>query len=401
MKHIRAILLSVFLFSLLLAGCALAPPTQPVIDSNAVFTQAAQTVVAGLTQTAAVPDQNAIQTQVAATVAAEMTRNAPTATATFTETPTATNTPAATFTPTATLPPTSTPTATPNPIPCDAARFVADVTIPDGTVFAPNTRFTKTWRLLNAGTCNWSSQYSLVFVSGEPMGVSTVYSLGSTVRPGQTIDLSADMIAPNRAGNYRSNWMLRNTQGQLFGIGSEFDDAFWAQIKVAQQNTDYVYDFVFSACQAVWSSDTKSNLPCPGSESDDGRIAILDRPALETGKVENEPGLLTVPNDEDDGYIEGVFRGLRIRDDYAFRSGIMCREDSKGCDVIFSVAYRAGGQMVELGAWREVYDGYYNVVEVDLSFLEGQTIDLYLTVEANGNNRNNNAIWWVPHIYEK
>src|SRR5512138_2778546 len=38
---------------------------------------------------------------------------------------------------------------------CDAMQFVADVTIPDGTVMTPNQAFTKTWRVKNVGTCAW------------------------------------------------------------------------------------------------------------------------------------------------------------------------------------------------------------------------------------------------------
>jgi len=45
---------------------------------------------------------------------------------------------------------------------CDAASFVRDVTVPDGTKMEPGDDFTKTWRLLNAGTCSWTTAYRLV-----------------------------------------------------------------------------------------------------------------------------------------------------------------------------------------------------------------------------------------------
>src|SRR5258706_10212245 len=50
---------------------------------------------------------------------------------------------------------------------CDWAAYVKDVTIPDGTIFAPGAQFTKTWRLQNIGTCTWTSSYTLVFSSGD------------------------------------------------------------------------------------------------------------------------------------------------------------------------------------------------------------------------------------------
>ena len=401
----RAILiLSMVLAALLLAACNLTTPTQPATDPGEVYTQAAQTIVAGLTQTAEIPlDNNAIYTQVAQTVAAQLTQdsavqtqNAPTLTPTATATSIPTATPFPTFTPV-------TPSPTPQLTPCDAAKFIADVSVPDGTIFPPNARFTKTWRLQNVGLCTWNGLYSLVFVSGERMGAANVIPLSGNVVPGQTVDISVDMIAPNNSGNYRGNWMLRNPQGDIFGIGDNYDKSFWVSIKVAQPQSDYEYDFVYNVCEASWSSETNSPLPCPGSLGDSqGYILLIDRPALETGKIENEPALLTVPNNNANGYIEGRFRDIRIRDGYHFRSGIMCADNSKGCDVIFSVSYRiSGGQRVELGSWREVYDNNYNVVDVNLSFLAGNNIDIFLKVTANDNKRNNNALWWVPRIEKR
>jgi hypothetical protein len=79
---------------------------------------------------------------------------------------------------------------------CDWAQFVADVTIPDGTSFAPGAAFTKTWRLKNIGTCAWNTSYALVYASGEKMGTTTVVNLPSSVAPGATIDLTVNMTAP-------------------------------------------------------------------------------------------------------------------------------------------------------------------------------------------------------------
>src|SRR5512138_2793565 len=84
---------------------------------------------------------------------------------------------------------------------CNAATFVADVTIPDGTYIQPGAAFEKIWRLKNTGTCAWSNQYSLVFVSGERMGALSPIFLPRWVSPGQTIDLPAvDMVAPTTGG---------------------------------------------------------------------------------------------------------------------------------------------------------------------------------------------------------
>lgn len=41
------------------------------------------------------------------------------------------------------------------PLPGDASTFVADVTIPDGTVMPPGFLFEKVWRIQNSGTVPW------------------------------------------------------------------------------------------------------------------------------------------------------------------------------------------------------------------------------------------------------
>src|ERR1700704_1212338 len=46
----------------------------------------------------------------------------------------------------------------------DAATFVSDVTIADGTVMKPGQSFTKTWRISNSGSTTWKG-YSLNFLS--------------------------------------------------------------------------------------------------------------------------------------------------------------------------------------------------------------------------------------------
>ena len=94
---------------------------------------------------------------------------------------------------------------------CDQAQFVTDVTVPDGTTFAPNAPFTKTWRLKNVGTCTWTTAYSLVFVSGDRMGGVTTL-IPQAVVPGQTVDLGINFKAPSLAGSYRGYWQLKNAR---------------------------------------------------------------------------------------------------------------------------------------------------------------------------------------------
>src|SRR6185295_11416560 len=38
---------------------------------------------------------------------------------------------------------------------CNNSVFVADITIPDGSVLKPGEDFTKIWRIQNTGNCRW------------------------------------------------------------------------------------------------------------------------------------------------------------------------------------------------------------------------------------------------------
>lgn len=145
------------------------------------------------------------------------------------ETPSPTNTaqPEPTGTPTNTAIPTQT------EVPCNRAAFVSDVTIPDGTLFSQGANFTKTWRLRNTGSCSWNSSYQLVFKEGDAMGGPASKQLtAGTVSPGQTVDISVDLKAPNSNGEYRGDWLIRSDTGIVFGVGTSADVAFYVEIKV-------------------------------------------------------------------------------------------------------------------------------------------------------------------------
>jgi len=111
-------------------------------------------------------------------------------------------------------------------------QFVQDVTVPDGTSFAPNTPFTKTWRIRNAGTTAWTPAFSLVFQSGEQMGGPSQTPLVSDVAPGATIDISINMISPANPGRYIGNWMMRDPNGTLFGVDPDAKYPIYIDITV-------------------------------------------------------------------------------------------------------------------------------------------------------------------------
>ena len=118
------------------------------------------------------------------------------------------------------------------PSTCNRGYFVTDVTIPDRTVLAPGTAFTKTWEIRNVGSCTWTTSYALVYVFGNPLGSASPVYLPASVAPGQTADFSVNMVAPNTIGHYRSYWRFQDASGNQFGVGSGMI-TFFADIYVS------------------------------------------------------------------------------------------------------------------------------------------------------------------------
>jgi hypothetical protein len=197
----------------LLSACNF--PAQPTPDRFATAAEA--TVAARLTEAVLLPSESP---------------NLPT-TPPPVEIPTAITPPS--ITPTITITPTLTTTQTP----CNRASFITDVTVPDGETFSPNEAFTKTWRLKNTGSCDWTSSYSLVFDQGDSMGAAAAIQLTpGTVEPGETVDVSVNLTAPGSTGTYKGYWKLRDNAGVIFGIGPNADVAFWVEIEVAQPTAE-------------------------------------------------------------------------------------------------------------------------------------------------------------------
>lgn len=174
-------------------------------------TYAAQTVEARLTSAAGVQPTSETPPPAATTSSPATATNPP-------EDPTATNTPIPTET----------------EIPCNRASFVTDVSIPDGTDLDPGESFTKTWRLRNSGSCTWNSNYELLFKDGDAMGGPASKDLTGSVAPGETVDISVDLTAPNSEGSYKGFWWLRSDAGIVFGVGSSGDVPFFVEIDVVK-----------------------------------------------------------------------------------------------------------------------------------------------------------------------
>ncbi|MGB3717823.1 MAG: NBR1-Ig-like domain-containing protein [Candidatus Promineifilaceae bacterium] len=116
----------------------------------------------------------------------------------------------------------------------NGAKFLEDVTIPDDFEVAPGEVITKTWRVINSGSCSWSNGYGLVIVAGDKLNTLEVIQIATEVAPGEMIDISAQLTAPLKPGIYRGEWMLRDPDGRTFGFGTQANKPIWFQIVVTE-----------------------------------------------------------------------------------------------------------------------------------------------------------------------
>ncbi|HXF86571.1 MAG TPA: NBR1-Ig-like domain-containing protein [Anaerolineales bacterium] len=369
-KFIRNVSFLSIIFMIVLSACNLPSGTQTE-EPNVVFTQAALTVEAQLTQSAAFNTPT-------------LPPSPPPATATNT----AVSIP--TITPTS-IPPS--PTAT-----CDLAQFVRDVTVPDGTLFAPGTAFTKTWRLKNVGTCTWSG-YSLVFDSGDAMGGTSPIPIG-TVNPGQEVDLSVNLTAPSTNGSYRGYWRIRNAAGVLIPVLNGYQGkSFFVDIKVGVISSGF--DFHTKAPLATWVSGA-GNITFGGPDTDpNGFVMYRDGARVEDGTTPAKV-LETHPQWVDDGVLTGRYPAYTVvaGEHFTAKIGFLAFPDGScgAGNVKFQLNYREAGVLKNLGEWVETCDGTLRSLDIDLSPLAGKTVEFVLAVLANGSSGQDWAVWINPEI---
>jgi hypothetical protein len=311
--------------------------------------------------------------------------------------------PPATLTPLPLLTATQTPLVPPPPTVapsgCDRATFITDVNVPDGTIFAPGAAFSKTWRIKNSGYCTWTRDFKLMYYSGEQMSAPTSINMPLNVFPGETVDLTVNMVAPGSPGQYRGFWIFANANGTMFGIGTNASNPFWVEINVAGGSpVPLGYDFTANACSAQWKSGAGA-LPCPGVDGDSkGFVLTQNTPTLEDGST-GTSGLITFPQNKYNGYIQGYYPTFTVQPGDRFRATVGCASGSS-CYVTYRLEYmNPNGYIGTFWTWREQNDRKVHNADVDLTPLAGRSVRFILTILATGYATNDRAVWGSPHIF--
>lgn len=128
------------------------------------------------------------------------------------------------------------------------ARFVTDVSLPDGSEVAPGAQLVKTWRFRNESPRAWpEGSYLMVVGKKSDLLGAPETSPVPICAPGQEVDVSVPLVAPIEAGRYTAYFRLAGPQGKKFG------QRVWAMITV----------FESSSSSDGSTSDSSTGKACP------------------------------------------------------------------------------------------------------------------------------------------
>ena len=389
MKRMFLRILMLMLVGMLLAACNFPMLNPANSDPGAIYTAAAETAIANATL---------------------LSQPRPTITFIYTPLPSLTPSPPPVVT-AATSSPGNAGTAVPSATSgattgsdCDSARFVRDVTVPDGTDFAPGAHFTKTWRLENTGTCTWTSGYAVVFADGDRLDAPAEQPLSNAeVAPGEEVEISVDLVAPAEPGSYQADFELQNASGQIFGLGETGDKTFWARIDVVVAS-GIDFDMLAQASSADWFVNDGSGeelLDFNGDpDAPEGFAGIVERVVQEDGRTSSKI-LATFPP-EGGGELYGEFPDYVVQsgDHFLGRLGFLANPDGS-CgpgEVEFRLLALDDGDTRELGSWEKTCNGRLQPVDVNLSALRGRTVQFVLEVDSQGSSDGDMAFWSSARI---
>ena len=164
-----------------------------------------------------------------------------------------------------------------------------------------------------------------------------------------------------------------------------------------------VLDFVALACRAGWANGA-FDLPCPGNRADhaEGFIAPADQAVAEGDIPVEAPVLISLPGlgGEHGAGLFGTYPPLLIQPSDTFHAAVACQEGTS-CDVEFALEYldAQGGYQHEMDWSRQhSYGGGPVAVQVDLSPLAGQTVQLALVVPDQGTPEDDWVLWVYPYV---
>ena len=120
--------------------------------------------------------------------------------------------------------------ATPVPLSKPMARFVRDITFPDGTNVQPGSVFLKTWRIRNDGAHAWPDNVVLTCSGGDALSATDVVLPVDSLQAGCEADVTLQLCAPEGTGRHVAYFRMQTSDKVYFG------QRLWADIRVVDDD---------------------------------------------------------------------------------------------------------------------------------------------------------------------
>ena len=104
------------------------------------------------------------------------------------------------------------------PIPGDQSTFIADVTVPDGSVVPPNFIFEKSWLIQNSGTVPWIGRRLARDGSAGGYGIphSPAWVDIADTMPGEEVEIVVPVRSQPLEGTSHARWKMIDADGWKF-----------------------------------------------------------------------------------------------------------------------------------------------------------------------------------------
>jgi len=111
------------------------------------------------------------------------------------------------------------------------ARFIRDIACPDGSSVPAGSTFCKIWCLRNDGVTSWPAGVSIVPAGGDVLCERNAeFSVPAYVMPGDEVQVSAHLSAPNKTGRHVAYFRLKNPENDR----SFFGQRLWVDVMITE-----------------------------------------------------------------------------------------------------------------------------------------------------------------------
>ena len=288
----------------------------------------------------------------------------------------------------------------------DIALLLGVLSAGPGSEFYPTEQFHVTWRIRNIGETVWNDEFSIVYAGGESYGQDEPIPLSVEVNPGDIIDLTLVLTAPEELGEYQGEWLLMAPDGEPFGVGYDELKSLHVDINVVKDpivsHYRMIYQFYSGYTTALWSDQFG-----PAFSSAQGNIGVYGSVYRDSGVIfegaieEDEPTIVMMPAEGEGGYIQGIFPSYIAGPGDYLSTRVGCLEDNHRCDVNLQILVQVVGENEPEIFWEgtKKFDGEWIKLHKPLAKYADKEIQIIFRVENNGDASGDVIGWFVPVIY--